>query len=135
MELLINIDVPDIAGATRFYCEAFGFVIGRHLGDDFVELLGATAPIYLLLKPAGSAPFAGASVPRTYDPHWTPVHFDLAVSDLSAALARAQAAGARMESEIVEEPYGKLVLLRDPFGHGICLLQFNERGYDALVTS
>jgi len=134
MELLINIDVPDIAGATRFYCEAFGFVIGRRLGDDFIELCGASVRIYLLLKPEGSAPFPGAPAPRSYAPHWTPVHFDLAVHDLPATLARAEAAGATRESDVLEEPYGKLVLLRDPFGHGICLLQFNARGYDALVT-
>lgn len=135
MELLINIDVPDIDRAAAFYGEAFGFTIGRRLGSDFLELLGGTTKVYLLLKPEGSPPFAGAPVGRTYAPHWTPVHFDLAVSDLCATLARARAAGATQESDILEEPYGKLALLRDPFGHGICLLQFNAAGYDTLVTT
>ena len=59
---------------------------------------------------------------------------DFAVQDIDAALARALAAGARQESEISEHAYGRLVLLSDPFGHGACLLQFNERGYDAIAT-
>jgi hypothetical protein len=24
-------------------------------------------------------------------------------------------------------------MLADPFGHGFCLLQFNQKGYDALL--
>jgi hypothetical protein len=30
-------------------------------------------------------------------------------------------------------PYGRLALVADPFGHGFCLIQFNERGYDAIA--
>ena len=29
--------------------------------------------------------------------------------------------------------YGRIAMLADPFGHGFCLLQFNDRGYDALL--
>jgi len=135
MHVLINIDVPDIARATRFYCEAFDFELGRRLGPDFVELLGANVRIYLLLKPPLSSPFIHAPQPRDYGPHWTPVHFDVVVPDIRHAWAKARDAGASAESEIIEEPYGRLLLLRDPFGHGICLLEFNERGYDALVVT
>jgi hypothetical protein len=37
---------------------------------------------------------------------------------------------------VPERVYGRsrLVLLADPFGHGACVLQFNELGYDAIVT-
>ncbi|MDF2694130.1 MAG: hypothetical protein K0S65_2513, partial [Labilithrix sp.] len=28
---------------------------------------------------------------------------------------------------------GRMANLGDPFGHGICLLQMNEKGYDALL--
>jgi hypothetical protein len=54
MPLLLNIDVPDIAVAERFYVAAFGLQRGRRFGEDFVELLGWPAPVYLLQKPAGS---------------------------------------------------------------------------------
>src|SRR5262249_59964393 len=49
---LINIDVPDLAAATSFYCEALGLSVGRRFGDAGIELIGAGAPIYLLAKQA-----------------------------------------------------------------------------------
>jgi catechol 2,3-dioxygenase-like lactoylglutathione lyase family enzyme len=54
MSLLLNIDVPDVEAAQRFYTEAFGLKVGRRFGADFVELLGWPAPIYLLTKKAGT---------------------------------------------------------------------------------
>ncbi len=132
--LLINIDVPDLEEGIDFYTSAFDFCVGRRLGEGFVELLGAQAPIYLLATPARTLPFPGATSPRHYARHWTPVHLDLVVTDLDAALARALAAGATQESDPSEHAYGRLVLLGDPFGHGVCLLQFNAQGYDAISS-
>jgi uncharacterized glyoxalase superfamily protein PhnB len=134
MQLLVNIDVPDIAAALAFYTRAFGLQEGRHLfAGTVVELLGASSPIYLLEKAQGSAPFANSPQPRSYQRHWTPVHFDLVVDDLDAALARALAAGARQQGPIGSEVWGRLVSLGDPFGHGCCLLQWQGRGYDEVV--
>ena len=96
LDLLVNIDVDDLARATAFYTAAFPLRIGRRFGDGGVELLGASSPIYLLVKPAGSEGAPGAR--RGYARHWTPVHLDLAVPDLDAAVARATAAGAVLES-------------------------------------
>lgn len=135
MDFLINIDVPDLERGIAFYRDAFGFELGRRLGPDFAELLGGPARVYLLLKDEDSLPFVGATTQRTFGPHWTPVHFDIVVEAIDVVLARAEAAGATRESEVQEEPYGKLALLRDPFGHGICLLEFNAQGYDAIASS
>ena len=132
MTLLVNIDVPDLARAIVFYTEAFGLAVGRRLGAGAVELTGWPAPLYLLEKAAGS--IGAASTRRTYDRHWTPVHLDIVVDDIEAALARALAAGARAETEIRTEGWGKIVVLADPFGHGICLIQFLGRGYDEIAT-
>jgi catechol 2,3-dioxygenase-like lactoylglutathione lyase family enzyme len=133
--LLINLDVPDLAAGERFYTRAFGLVRGRRLGDDFLELLGWPVPVYLLVKAAGTSIASTApSARRDYARHWTPVHVDVVVDDIDAALARALEAGAVLEAPICEAPYGRLALLGDPFGHGVCLLQFNERGYDAIAT-
>lgn len=133
--LLINLDVADLARAEAFYCAAFGLRPGRRFGPGGVELLGAQAPIYLLEKPAGTADaFAPATV-RRYERHWTPVHLDLVVDDLDAALERAVAAGARREGEIRTAAWGRIAQCADPFGHGFCLLQFLGRGYDAIATS
>jgi predicted enzyme related to lactoylglutathione lyase len=131
MSLLINIDVPDAETGTRFYCEAFGLTVGRRFGRDFVELLGWESPVYLLAKPAGTVG-AGGDL-RRYERHWTPFHLDVVVDDVDAAVDRAVRAGARLEAPAKDAPYGRIALLADPFGHGFCLLQFGERGYDALL--
>jgi predicted enzyme related to lactoylglutathione lyase len=131
---VVNIDVPELEAGIAFYTRAFGLQLSRRLGSGFVELLGAGIPVYLIESPAGTPPFVGAEVGRDYARHWTPVHFDFVVPDLDAALARAVAAGAKRESEPRDHAYGRLVLLSDPFGHGVCLLEFNEHGYDAIAT-
>jgi predicted enzyme related to lactoylglutathione lyase len=61
------------------------------------------------------------------------VHLDFAVTDLDAAVQRAQAAGATVERGIQEQKWGRIALLADPFGHGFCLLEFKGRGYDELL--
>jgi predicted enzyme related to lactoylglutathione lyase len=129
---LLNIDVPDIEAAERFYTAAFGLETGRRFGRDFIELLGWPAPVYLLEKPAGS-PVADQDL-RRYDRHWTPIHPDVLVEDLDAALERAAAAGALIEHPASDTPYGRIAMLADPFGHGFCLIEFNERGYDVLLS-
>jgi predicted enzyme related to lactoylglutathione lyase len=131
--LLVNIDVPDLDSAVRFYTEVFGYKLGRRIGPNAVELLGGAAPIYLLEHPDGSSPLPAASARRDYSRHWSPVHLDFVVDDIETAQARALAAGAVAESEINEAAYGRIALLADPFGHGICLIEFNGAGYDALV--
>lgn len=130
MELLLNLDVPDLAAAEAFYTRALGLRVGRRLfAGSVVELLGAAVPLYLLHKAAGSRPFATARTGRDYGRHWTPLHLDVVVDDLDVALARALAAGARQEGAINEQAWGRLALLSDPFGHGFCLLQWRGDGY------
>ncbi len=133
MRLLVNLDVPDLPAATAFYTSAFGLVQARCLGNGLIELLGAEVPIYLLQKDAGSPGAANAM--RDYARHWTPLHVDVVVDDLEAALARALAAGATQEGGIRSADWGRIVQLADPFGHGWCLLQFLGRGYDEIATS
>jgi len=140
MELLVNIDVPDLAAAQQLYTAAFGLRPGRRFGAAAVELLGAAVPLYLLQQPAGSPGAAGQ--PRDYARHWTPVHLDVVVADLDAALARALAAGLHADEPdpatggptIRQAAWGRLARLADPFGHGWCLIQFSAAGYDAVAT-
>ncbi len=130
-DLLINIDVPDLDRGVAFYAQAFGLAVTRRLGAEAVELGGWPVPLYLLQKPSGSIGAAGE--PRRYDRHWTPVHFDVAVEDIDAAVACAVAAGARAETEIRVHAWGKIAVLADPFGHGFCLIEFLGRGYDEIA--
>ncbi|HWV61897.1 MAG TPA: VOC family protein [Sphingopyxis sp.] len=132
--LLINIDVPDLAAGERFYTAALGLSAARRLGDDIVELTGCEIPIYLIAKPAGSMIGPDGGDFRRYNRHWTPVHPDFTVDDLGDAIARALDAGAVREGETLDLPYGRQAMFADPFGNGFCLIEFNERGYDALLT-
>lgn len=133
VSLLVNIDVDDLERGIAFYTAAFELRVGRRFGGGGVELVGGTSPIYLLVKPAGQVAHGGGRG-RDYGRHWTPVHLDVAVPSLEAALARALAAGAVAESEVLSAPWGRMVQLADPFGHGLCLLELSAAGYDAIAT-
>ena len=133
MNLLINIDVADLASAEAFYSAAFGLKEARRFGNAAVELVGAQTPIYLLQKDAGT--LGAGAMARDYVRHWTPIHGDVVVEDLETALARAVAAGAVQEGAIRQADWGRIVTVADPFGHGWCLLQFRGRGYDEIATS
>ncbi len=129
--ILLNIDVPDLVAAERFYMEAFGLAVGRRFGAEVVELLGWPVPLYLLRKAAGT--IGAGSAPRRYARHWTPVHADVVVEEIDAATARAARAGAQIEQAPHDVAFGRIARLADPFGNGFCLIEFSTRGYDALV--
>lgn len=134
MNILVNIDVDDLERAIEFYTHAVGLRVGRRLfGGSVAEMLGASSKVYLLLKPAGSVNSAQAGCIRDYRRHWTPVHLDFEVEDLSAAVDRAVGAGAKLEGAVRSFSWGQLATLSDPFGHGFCLLQFSSHGYDAVA--
>src|SRR5215471_1235206 len=99
-ELRICIDVDDLNKGIEFYTRAIGLKAGRRLGDNWVELLGASSPIDLLANGAGSSPYASSPQLRDYRRHWTPVHIDLVVTNLDEAVRRARDAGATLEGDI-----------------------------------
>jgi catechol 2,3-dioxygenase-like lactoylglutathione lyase family enzyme len=134
LPLLANIDVDDLEKATEFYCGALGLRVGRRLGRSVLELLGASAAIYLIEKPAGSAASSFSSARRDYARHWTPVHLDFVVPEIQPAVARAEAAGARLEGEIRTHSWGHIAMMSDPYGHGFCLIEFLGRGYDEIAS-
>ena len=135
MQLIVNIDVDDLEKAIDFYSRALGLRLSRRLFDGSVaEMTGASSPIHLLFKPSGSSPYTSDSVRRDYDRHWTPVHLDFTVDDITAAIERAVSAGALLDGKVQSYPWGHLATLSDPFGHGFCLLQFTGQGYDEAVV-
>lgn len=134
MDLLVNVDVDDLDHAIQFYTIAFELKVGRRFGVDGAELLGGSAPIYLLVKGAGSQASRDSSQVRDYGRHWTPVHLDIVVKDVDVAVQRAVSAGATLESGVRSSNWGKSALMADPFGHGFCLVQFVGRGYDEIAT-
>ncbi len=132
MELLVNIDVDDLARGIAFYEKALGLRIGRRFAFG-VELLGASSAIYLLEKGEGMQASQMSAVLRRYRRHWTPVHLDVVVDDVGAAVGRALEAGATLEGEIRAHNWGQIATMADPFGNGICFLQFLNRGYDEIA--
>lgn len=133
MQLLVNIDVDDLARAIEFYSAALGLREERRLfGGSVAEMVGGSSPIYLVTRSAGSIPAPGAPG-RHYDRHWTPVHLDFEVDDVAPVVERAVAAGATLESAIESFEWGRIATLSDPFGHGFCVVEFSPRGYDAVA--
>ena len=122
MDLLVNLDVDDIEKAACFYGSAFGLKVGRRFGAFGLEMLGGSAPIYLILKSPKTPASEKTSQRRRYERHWTPVHLDFVVDEIEPAVQRAVSTGARLEQPIATHKWGKLALMADPFGHGFCFV-------------
>ena len=124
MRVIASIDVENLDRAVAFYSGGLGFVEQRRLFNGSVaELVAGSSLVYLLAKPAGTSPFPGGAEVRRYSRHWTPIHLDLVVPDIEAAVARAQEAGAKLEGEIRTQEKWREAQMSDPFGHGFCLLE------------
>ena len=61
------------------------------------------------------------------------MHLDFVVADVAAAVGRATDAGATIEGEIETHGWGRIARMADPFGHGICFIEFLGRGYDEIA--
>ena len=134
MDLIVNIDVDDLSKAVAFYQAAARLRVGRRFGSLGVEMLGTSAPIYLLVKAGGTRPSTNTDEVRRYRRHWTPVHVDFVVPEIEAAVSRALEAGATIEGEIETHNWGREAHMADPFGHGICFIEFLGRGYDEIAS-
>jgi predicted enzyme related to lactoylglutathione lyase len=134
MQLLVNLDVDDLEKAILFYGSAFELKVGRRFGSSGVEMLGSSAPIYLLVKSPGTPASDTTSQRRSYERHWTPVHLDFVVENIESAVQKTIAIGARLEKPVATHKWGKLALMADPFGHGFCFVQFLGRGYDEITS-
>ncbi|MET0988413.1 MAG: VOC family protein, partial [Steroidobacteraceae bacterium] len=93
----VSIDVPNLADGVRFYSEALGFSKSSEPVPGVAVLRAGAAEICLLEKAPGSSPSSQTKETRHYERHWTPVHMDLHVDNLKAALASALKAGAKQE--------------------------------------
>ena len=129
MNVIINIDVPLLEPAITFYCNAFDLKLERLLDDDVAELTGASTRVYLLQQAEDSIPSEFTSDVRHYHRHWTPIHIDIVVDDMVSAAERVIKAGAKMESECIEWRGSRCISFADPFGHGFCLIQFEQGSY------
>jgi predicted enzyme related to lactoylglutathione lyase len=123
----ISIDVPDLAKGVRFYGDAFGFSKVAEPVPGVVVLKAGAATITLLEKREQTKPSPHTHDVRHYDRHWTPVHLDIHVDDLKAALDQAVRAGAVKEQFFENPEHGSAAFCADPFGNGFCLLENKAR--------
>lgn len=133
VQIFANVDVDDLAKAVDFYCGVLGLRVGRRFGSKIVELLGGSCALHLLENPPGSSASSGSAQLRDYSRHWTPVHLDFVVPEIAPAIERAQTAGARLEGEVRTYTWGHIAALADPFGNGLCLIEFIGSGYDEIA--
>lgn len=104
--------------------------LARRLFDGTVaEMQGTASAIYLTVKADGTSPSPRTSQVRHYQRHWTPVHLDFVVADLDGAVEKARAAGATLEARPASFVWGRLAAMSDPFGNGLCFIQWIGRGY------
>jgi predicted enzyme related to lactoylglutathione lyase len=126
------VEVTDVERGATFYCEGLVLTLKRRLRPTWVELEGASVPIFLLGNRPSIADLGTKKVQRSYERHWTPVHLDFIVSDLDKAVARALKSGASLDRECQDREYGRIANLADPFGNGFDLIEFGPDGYAAL---
>jgi predicted enzyme related to lactoylglutathione lyase len=115
------IGVMDLERGITFYCQAFGLHLRRRLDDNWVELAGASLPIFLLT----------AERPEPRPRYWT-AHLDFLTDDLEAAERRARAAGAVLVRALQERVWGRMANMVDPFGNPFDLIELATGGYDRI---
>lgn len=92
----VEVNTPDVAGATGFYTQLFGWQAGE--GE-------VGFPYQMLKRPGEGKNFGGVMRPPAagVPPHWL-VYF--AVADLEAALKQAAKLGGTVLSPVVDLPQG-----------------------------
>jgi predicted enzyme related to lactoylglutathione lyase len=123
----LSVDVPSLGEGVRFYSEAFGFTKVAEPIPGMAVLRAGNTELCVLEKAPGSVPSTATEETRHYERHWTPVHMDLHVDDLKAALAQALAAGAKQEQLFENPKHGSVAFCSDPFGHGFCLIERRKK--------
>ena len=114
--------VDDVDAAIGFYCGQLGFTEVMHPAPAFAML--SRDELRLLLSApnpdgGGGQRLADGSTPEPGG--WN--RFTLQIDDLEAEVARLQAAGVTMRSQLIEGVGGRQVLVADPSGNLVELFQ------------
>jgi catechol 2,3-dioxygenase-like lactoylglutathione lyase family enzyme len=118
--------VDDVDAAIAFYTAHLGFQEVMHPAPTFAML--SRGDLRLLLSQPSEVGGGGRSMPDGTRPEpcgWN--RFSLEVDDLSGAVERLRAAGARFRNEIVTGVGGRQVLLEDPSGNPVELFEPGPR--------
>ena len=132
MEVHAYIEVTDLQAGIDFYTQGLGLSLRRRLDDCWVELTGASIPIFLLSDRPPVARLGERDIARDFSRHWTPVHLDFVTDNLEGAVQQAEAAGGVLEREIQVREWGRMASMADPFGNGFDLIELAPGGYDRI---
>jgi len=112
--------VDDLQAAIDFYTTHFGFTVRSAAVPAFADVTRG----HLRLLLSGPTSSAGRPMPdgRTPAPGgWNRMHF--IVDDLAAEVARLRSAGVRFRNDVVTGPGGRQIVLEDPAGNPVELVQ------------
>jgi predicted enzyme related to lactoylglutathione lyase len=124
MDVHVYIGVTELEHGIAFYTQGIGLRLRRRLRANWVELEGASVPIFLLVS----------NRPRDFAGPWT-VHLDFVTADLDAAVRQAQDAGAVLDRPLQEREWGRMANMTDPFGNSFDLIEFAPGGYDNIAQT
>ena len=113
--------VNDVPAAVAFYTRHLGFSVVMNPGPGFAML--SRGGLRLLLNAPGAGG-AGQAMPDGRKPEpggWNRIQLD--VQDLSSEVQKLRDAGARFRNDIVTGQGGKQILLEDPAGNPIELVE------------
>jgi len=111
------IAVRDARGALRWYAEVFG---AEQRGDPYVGPDGSIGHAELRIGDAVLMLSEGSTQVPVQPPAGGGTHshtLHVQVDDVDATVQRARDLGASVEREPVDEPYGRVAVIVDPFGH------------------
>jgi predicted enzyme related to lactoylglutathione lyase len=124
MDVHVYIGVTELEHGIAFYTHGLGLRLRRRLRPNWVELEGASVPVFLLVS----------NRPRDFAGPWT-VHLDFVTDDLDAAVRQAQDAGAVLDRALQEREWGRMANMTDPFGNSFDLIEFAPGGYDNITQT
>ncbi|MGH7865112.1 MAG: VOC family protein [Candidatus Binataceae bacterium] len=131
-EFDLCIDVNDVDRAVKFYGQGLGLKVARH-ESGWAQLNAGRQTLWIMkIKPGPDG-----KITRNYRRHWTPIHLDFVVDDITSAVKRAIAAGGKLEGKVRDfvpaipagggGMLGHIANLSDPSGNGVDLVERPRR--------
>ena len=114
--------VNDVDAAIAFYCDNLGFTEVMHPAPAFAML--ARGDLRLVLSAPGGGPGGGQAMPDGSIPApggWN--RFSIEVADLTATVGELRGNGVRFRNKIVDGVGGRQILVEDPSGNPVELLE------------